>query len=111
MSCLITTHVLDTGQGTPAVGVEVLLFRDSEQPIGQGKTDADGRICSGLISKDDFRPGVYRLCFRTGDYFRRLGKESFYPEVVIAFTVAEGQAHYHVPLLLARYGYSTYRGS
>jgi 5-hydroxyisourate hydrolase len=111
MSSPITTHVLDTGHGTPAAGIEVLLYCDTEQPLGQGKTDADGRIMNGLISDEDYQPGIYRLCFRTGEYFTRMGQESFYPEVVITFEVAEGQAHYHVPLLLARFGYSTYRGS
>ena len=111
MACPITTHVLDTGLGTPAAGIEVLLYRDSDQPLGHGETDADGRIMNGLIADDDYQPGIYRLSFRTGKYFDRMGQESFYPEVVITFAVVEGQAHYHVPLLLARFGYSTYRGS
>ena len=80
-------------------------------PIGTGTTDDDGRVANGLVSDEDYQPGVYRLCFGTRDYFQRMGQDSFYPEVVIVFEVVAGQAHYHVPLLLNRFGYSTYRGS
>lgn len=102
---------VDAGHGTPAAGIEALLYREGDQPLGRGETNADGRIMDGLISDADYRPGIYRLCFRTGKQFDRMGQESFYPEVVVTFVVAEGQAHYRVPLLLARFGYSTYRGS
>ena len=111
MKSPITTHVLDTGHGKPAAGIEVMLYDEAQHLLGQSKTDDDGRIVSGLISADEYQPGVYRLRFLTGDYFKRMGQESFYPEVVITFEVAAGQEHYHVPLLLARFGYSTYRGS
>ena len=110
----ITTHVLDTSQGRPAAGIGVELFRltdDDALKVGNGQTDSDGRVTGGLIQAGDFRPGVYRIRFATQDYFQQLGCESFYPEVSITFVVAAGEEHYHVPLLLSPFGYSTYRGS
>tara|TARA_R110002049_G_scaffold2750_8_gene22209 strand:- start:146197 stop:146535 length:339 start_codon:yes stop_codon:yes gene_type:complete len=112
MNSPITTHVLDTSRGCPAAGIQVSLYRgDQPDPIGRGETDADGRIMTGLVASDDFQPGIYRLRFETAEYFQRLERSSFYPEVIIAFETEAGQEHYHVPLLLAPFGYSTYRGS
>jgi 5-hydroxyisourate hydrolase len=110
----ITTHILDTSRGRPAAGVTVVLELQSEegwQVLGQGITDADGRVKSLL--GDDFKlaPGAYRLTFQTGDYFAAQHVESFYTEVTVSFIVRDINAHYHVPLLLSPYGYSTYRGS
>jgi 5-hydroxyisourate hydrolase len=105
----LSTHVLDTSRGRPAEGVAVqLLALASSAPLGEGVTNADGRV--GAIGPERLEPGDYRLRFDTAAYFAATGTEGFYPEVVVAFTVAEGQ-HYHVPLLLNPYGYSTYRGS
>ena len=107
----ITTHVLDTAAGRPAAGIRVDLFRrDGESliAVGSGVTDADGRIAEGLIDVAAFRPGTYRIVFATGEY---LGKDAFYPTVTIDFAVAENEPHYHVPVLLSPFGYSTYRGS
>ena len=105
----LSTHVLDTSRGCPAEGVAVQLFAlASPDPLGEGVTNADGRVPD--IGPERLEPGDYRLRFDTAAYFSATGSEGFYPEVVVAFTVAEGQ-HYHVPLLLNPYGYSTYRGS
>jgi hydroxyisourate hydrolase len=109
----ITTHILDTSIGQPAVGVVVSLEERRNgkwDEIGHGTTDSDGRI-GDLISQDVAPgPGVYRLIFNTGDYFAVQDKECFYPRVVILFETKDS-SHYHVPLLLNPFGYSTYRGS
>ncbi|MFD1937891.1 MULTISPECIES: hydroxyisourate hydrolase [Nonomuraea] len=96
-----STHVLDAVTGRPAVGVEVRLEHQG-QVVAQGRTDDDGRI-------KGWNPeaGVHRVVFDTGSYLR----DTFYPEVVITFTVADPAEHYHVPLLLSPFAYSTYRGS
>ena len=108
----ITTHVLDTSRGGPAAGVAVVLERavkSSWQPVARGVTDADGRA-SDLLSAPP-QEGHYRLIFDTGAYFRAAGEADFYPEVSVTFVVGAGEEHYHVPLLLSPFGYSTYRGS
>jgi len=110
----ITTHILDTSRGRPATGVAVRLERrdgDRWQPLGEGTTDADGRLGTLLPSGERPAAGVYRLRFATGDYFERLGVEGFYPQVTLEFHLREPTEHYHVPLLLNPFGYSTYRGS
>jgi 5-hydroxyisourate hydrolase len=107
VSAAITTHVLDTARGRPAEGVAIVLERADGERIGSGTTDADGR----LKELGTVEPGHYRLTFDTGGYFAAGGQDGFYPEVVVNFTVAQGEDHYHVPLLLNPYGYSTYRGS
>jgi 5-hydroxyisourate hydrolase len=110
----ITTHILDISRGRPAEGVGVILeHRAAEgwQVLGRGTTDADGRLKSLLPADFDLQVGAYRLTFRTQDYFAGRGVETFYPEVTIIFIVADAAAHYHVPLLVSPYGYSTYRGS
>jgi 5-hydroxyisourate hydrolase len=102
----ITTHVLDTSRGRPATGVPVVLERAADSgwhPVGRGTTDADGRVRDLLTSAPE--DGRYRLTFDTGAYSR------FYPEVTVTFVVEGGEEHYHVPLLLSPFGYSTYRGS
>jgi 5-hydroxyisourate hydrolase len=105
----ITTHVLDTSRGRPAAGVPVTLeARDNE---GRGFTDADGRLKSLLQPEHKLLKGAYRLTFDTAVYFAAQGTKGFYTEVVISFVVTEAGAHYHVPLLLSPYGYTTYRGS
>jgi 5-hydroxyisourate hydrolase len=104
----ITTHVLDTSRGCPAAGVPVVLERavgSGWDPVGRGTTDADGRASELLRSTPE--PGRYRLTFDTGSYL----DAGFYPEVSVTFVVEPGEEHYHVPLLLSPFGYSTYRGS
>jgi 5-hydroxyisourate hydrolase len=105
----ITTHVLDTAKGKPAAGIDVILeFRDSGgwTTLGRGTTDRDGRVADLLASEYPLMAGTYRLTFATGDW-----QKGFYPEVVVTFSVASTGEHYHVPLLLSPFGYSTYRGS
>jgi len=113
MNSPITTHVLDTMSGRPAAGVSVLLEVESGsgwKKLATGTTNADGRI-TDLVRKGSLGPRIYRLTFDTGSYFRSAGIQSFYPFVIVTFEVKEPSTHYHVPLLLSPYGYSTYRGS
>ena len=108
----ITTHVLDTARGCPAAGVAVVLERAGEagwEPVGSATTDSDGRASDLLSSAPE--QGSYRLTFDTGAYFAAAGGTGFYPEVSVSFAVVGGEEHYHVPLLLSPFGYSTYRGS
>ena len=110
----ITTHVLDTSRGRPAAGIQANLerFDDGQwRPLGRGTTNDDGRIRDLLPDDTKLEAGIYRLTFETAPYFRSLGIEGFYPYVPIVFELARPEAHYHVPLLLNPYGYSTYRGS
>ena len=100
----LSTHVLDTAAGRPAAGIRVRLETRAGELLGEGVTDADGRV--GAIGPERLEPGDYVLRFDTGAYV-----DGFYPEVVVVFTVADPDQHYHVPLLLSPYGYSTYRGS
>ncbi len=111
----ITTHVLDTARGRPAGGIHVRLEMRSAtrawRSLAEGTTDADGRI-RGLLSPDHtLEAGVYRLVFEVGRYLRVQQEEGFYPEVPVVFEVRDPAQHYHVPLLLSPFGYSTYRGS
>lgn len=113
MKSPVTTHVLDTAAGKPAAGVPVKLEHESDdgwREVGSSTTDADGRI-SNLLTSDDFKPGVYRITFELDTYFRDQGRHSFYREVPVIFVVADAGEHYHIPLLLSPFGYSTYRGS
>jgi 5-hydroxyisourate hydrolase len=105
----ITTHVLDTARGRPAEGVPVRLERGG-QVLGRGETDADGRL-RDLLPGGRLEHGAYRLVFDTGAYFEALAVEGFYPEVAVTFRVSDAGQHFHVPLLLSPFGYSTYRGS
>ncbi|HEV7229865.1 MAG TPA: hydroxyisourate hydrolase [Bacteroidia bacterium] len=110
----ITTHILDTSKGKPAQGVHAVLEKPASdgkwQALGKGITNADGRITDLLAPDSKLEPGIYRLVFDTGAYFKKLGTACFYPSVCIVFETSD-QSHYHVPLLLNPYGYSTYRGS
>jgi 5-hydroxyisourate hydrolase len=108
----VTTHVLDAVFGRPAAGIDAVLHRDGPDgwtEIATGRTDDDGRIAS--FGPTDLEPGVYRVSFAVAPYFASVGQQAFYPEVVIAFNLTDPDAHYHVPLLLSPYAFSTYRGS
>lgn len=110
----ITTHVLDTSRGRPASGVPVLLemrAEDGWREVARAETDADGRARQLLSPESPLEAGTWRLTFGVGNYFAAQGVESFYPEATIVFTIRDTGQHYHVPLLLSPYGYSTYRGS
>ncbi|MGV8895716.1 MAG: hydroxyisourate hydrolase [Rhodoglobus sp.] len=104
----VTTHVLDSGLGVPAAGILVALAGPTGEVIASGVTDADGRVAE--LGDEKLPAGDYRLEFETGPYFTRTSRRSFYPRVTVDFIVTDA-AHYHVPLLLSPFAYSTYRGS
>jgi 5-hydroxyisourate hydrolase len=110
----ISTHILDTSRGRPAGGVsvalEVLNAGEGWLRLSEGETDADGRVAQFGVSDSQLIPGTYRLVFDVAKYFESLQQQSFYPEVVVTFLIAAAE-HYHVPLLISPFGYSTYRGS
>ena len=113
MTHTISTHVLDTVLGVPAAGIAVTLERRTEggwEECGGGVTDADGRI-GDLLDGASLTPGVYRATFDVGTYFGSMEREHFYPFVSVVFEVPSTARHYHVPLLLSPFGYTTYRGS
>ncbi len=103
----VSTHVLDSVLGRPAAGMVVQLFAGDEL-LGEGVTDADGRF---RLADRDTGTGPHRVVFATGVWFAEQGRETFYPTVGLDFTVVDGSAHHHVPLLLAPFAFSTYRGS
>jgi len=111
----ITTHVLDLSIGRPASGVpvrlEVLQSDSGWVSLAEKATDDDGRVRDLLDAGARLDAATYRLTFLTGNYFQNQDKASFYPEVTVVFRVPEPGGHYHVPLLLSPFGYSTYRGS
>ena len=110
---MITTHVLDTAAGRPGKAIAIELERadgTSWHPVGAGTTDDDGRLRT-LTPAGPTAAGTYRLRFHTGAYFAAHQLTGFFPIVEIQFHVVDGAQHYHVPLLLSPYGYSTYRGS
>lgn len=114
----LTTHVLDTARGSPAAGLKIMLYRvsgNSHKKLVEMFTNADGRTDSPIIPKDSFVTGTYELVFCAGEYLRSSGQGGdeplFLDEIPIRFGLSDADAHYHVPLLLSPYGYSTYRGS
>lgn len=117
MSGYLTTHVLDTARGTPAAGIEIALYRvsgNSHKKIATAVTNADGRTDGPILPEGKFKTGTYELIFFAGEYLRRTGAAEgetlFLDQIPIRFGMDE-ESHYHVPLLLSPYGYSTYRGS
>ncbi len=110
----ITTHVLDTAKGKPAEGIAIALEHSSGnnqwEKIASGVTNADGRIANLIPADKKLSPGIYRMRFETKSYFERQGEKGFYPYIEVVFELTS-TAHYHVPLLLSPFGYSTYRGS
>ena len=110
----ITTHILDTAKGVPAQGVHLVLEAFSSDntwiQLAEGITNADGRVSDLLKTDVLLSPGIYRMIFETSAYFTQQGLKSFYPYVQITFEVSDPR-HYHIPLLLSPYGFTTYRGS
>ena len=113
----ITTHVLDTATGRPAAGLRVRLDRvdgGKTEAITAAATDAEVRVREWSREPADrpiTAPGHYRLVFETGEWFRDSGRRTLYPQVVIHVELTDAEPHYHIPLLLAPFGYSTYRGT
>ncbi|HXT06951.1 MAG TPA: hydroxyisourate hydrolase [Roseiarcus sp.] len=115
----LTTHILDTGLGRPAAGVEIELFElkadGARQRVAHTRSNADGRTDTALIAGGQARTGQFELAFHIGDYFRAQGatlaEPPFLDVVPIRFAIADPAAHYHVPLLATPWSYSTYRGS
>lgn len=111
----LTTHVLDTARGCPAEGLRIDLLNGQGARIGSFETNADGRTDDPILPADDFETGIYYLVFHVGDYLRDTGQADedplFLDQVPIRFGLSDPEAHYHVPLLLSPYSYTTYRGS
>ena len=114
----LTTPVLDTLSGQPGAGLEIELFRlegEARRRLVSVTTNQDGRSPAPVLQGADLRPGVYELLFHVGDYFRSQGvslpEPAFLDEVPVRFGIADAAGHYHVPLLISPFGYSTYRGS
>lgn len=118
MAGRLSTHVLDTARGRPAAGLRIALYRISGQShlkIAEAVTNHDGRTDAPLLAGDTLKEGAYELVFFAGDYLRASGQAGegtlFLDQIPIRFGVPDAGAHYHVPLLLSPFGYSTYRGS
>lgn len=114
----LTTHILDTARGQPAAGVRITLYRlegASRSLLAETVTNADGRTDAPMLTGAAFRTGLYELVFAAGDYLRATGQVAgetlFLDEIPLRFGIGDAGAHYHVPLLLSGFGYSTYRGS
>ncbi|MBI1216756.1 MAG: hydroxyisourate hydrolase [Alphaproteobacteria bacterium] len=115
----LTTHVLDTAQGHPGKGIAIRLYKrgakGKDTLLLSAKTNADGRCDAPLLEGKAMKPGKYRLEFEAGKYFKKAGvklpKNAFLDVITIDFGISDAGAHYHVPLLVSPYGYSTYRGS
>lgn len=106
----LSTHVLDTALGRPAQGIRVTL-EGAGKVVGSGVTDTDGRVRDLHRNTASLSKGSYRLTFHVAEYFAKGRRESFFTEIVVDFRIGDGTEHYHVPLLLSPFGYSTYRGS
>ena len=111
----ISTHILDTSRGKPANGVHIDLemqnFDESWTKLAEAWTDDDGRVKPFFLVESHLSAGTYRLCFDIEPYFSALATETFFPQVIVVFKLGDDAQHYHVPLLINPYGYSTYRGS
>ncbi|MCW1828553.1 hydroxyisourate hydrolase [Enterobacter asburiae] len=110
----LSVHVLDQQTGMPPSDVTVILEKQEQDKwtqLASGKTDHDGRIKSLYPQDQDMQPGVYKVTFKTADYFHGKKLDSFFPEVPVLFTVTRTNEKLHIPLLLSQYGYSTYKGS
>lgn len=114
MTGFLTTHVLDTANGVPAAGMRIDLFRldgDARVHLASMTTNADGRTDSPILPAAGFAVGRYELVFQAGDYFARKDDPRFLDDIPIRFGINDPASHYHVPLLVSPFGFSTYRGS
>ncbi|MEM9124131.1 MAG: hydroxyisourate hydrolase [Pseudomonadota bacterium] len=118
MAGYLTTHVLDTARGCPAAGMKISLYaltNETRQKLSETKTNADGRTNDPILPQDQFKTGMYELVFHAGQYLRTTDQATedplFLDQIPIRFGMSDANAHYHVPLLLSPYGYSTYRGN
>ena len=111
----ISTHILDTARGIPAANVNISLYRKKNNGqwdcIGKGKTDPDGRVKNLHESQPTLSEGTYKMHFETKGYFSEADDKFFYPYAEVVFVIGKDKDHYHIPLLLSPFGYSTYRGS
>lgn len=111
----LTTHVLDVSEGQPAEGLSGTLFQisdgDEAVKVCDWQCDNDGRVNELIRDRSRWQTGVYRIRFNTEDYFVSKGKDCFYPYCEVTFSIKDIDSHYHVPLLISPFGYSTYRGS
>jgi 5-hydroxyisourate hydrolase len=110
----LSVHILNQQTGVPSSDVTVTLEKEQQgnwAQLASGKTDQDGRIKSLYPQDKEMEPGVYRVVFKTGDYFKSQKADSFFPEIPVLFTVTRTNEKLHIPLLLSQYGYSTYKGS
>lgn len=110
----LSVHVLNLENGLPSAGVGVTLEQhvgDQWQSLSEGVTNQQGRIAELFPAGQSMKPGEYRVVFKTGDYYKKENRETFFPEVPVIFQVKQADQHYHIPLLLSPYGFSTYRGS
>ena len=110
----LSVHVLNLENGLPSPGVNVTLeihVGQNWQPLAQGVTNEQGRIGELFPEKQAMEAGQYRVVFKTGEYFKKAGRDTFFPEIPVIFEVKNADQHYHIPLLLSPYGFSTYRGS
>ncbi|HBE9078481.1 MULTISPECIES: hydroxyisourate hydrolase [Serratia] len=110
----LSVHILNQQTGIPSPNVIVTLEKEQQNSwvtLASGKTDEDGRIKSLYPQDQDMQPGIYKVTFKTGDYFHQQKQTSFFPEIPVMFTVTKTNEKLHIPLLLSQYGYSTYKGS
>ncbi|CAI1978971.1 5-hydroxyisourate hydrolase precursor [Serratia fonticola] len=110
----LSVHILNQQTGIPSPNVTVTLEKEQQNSwvtLASGKTDEDGRIKSLYPQDQDMLPGIYKVTFKTGDYFHQQKQTSFFPEIPVMFTVTKTNEKLHIPLLLSQYGYSTYKGS
>ena len=108
---MISTHILDTTLGQPARNVMVKLFNHAGQLLAEAKTNQDGRVTSDAFGLQDIQVGDYCLEFATQAYFEQQALSTFFPKAVIHFSITHAEQHYHIPLLISPFAYSTYRGS
>ncbi|NNH86389.1 hydroxyisourate hydrolase [Acinetobacter terrae] len=106
---MISTHILDTHLGKPAAHVAIKLFSEDGTLLGEALTNTDGRVTDFGLT--EFKAGAYSLEFATSAYFEGLGLETFFPKAVIHFYMKDASQHFHIPLLISPFAYSTYRGS